>query len=65
MLIFVLIRGGGVGVDAGEDSKAWLIGRCCWLLGGLYGGGGGGETGASPENWLGRSGPPPGPATHC
>lgn len=44
MLIFVLIRGGGVGVDAGEDSKAWLIGRCCWLLGGLYGGGGGGET---------------------
>jgi len=42
----VVIRGGGV--DETVCSKAVLIGRCCWLLGGLYGGGGAaGVTGTS------------------
>lgn len=36
----ILDGGGGVEPNAKVCSKAVLIGRCCRLLGGLYGGGG-------------------------
>lgn len=38
--------GEAVEADAGDCSKTPLTGRDCWLLGGLYGGGGGGREDA-------------------
>ena len=39
-MVIVAIRDGGVDAEAIAGSKAALIGRCCRLRGGLYGGGG-------------------------